>query len=134
MEIHKVQHRIPPTQTQVMSATQTSQVMVSETEDCFTKREECYHHGQWGKWKGGGEGRTNEELVKLAKKEVLNNDTYIGFSHNTKTNSVYLIIKRKGGEGIKYENIRCERRPVPQALAATTTSQRWKWHSLYIKN
>ena len=173
MELHKVKHRIPPTQTQVMSATQTPQVMddspfkmdfnvvrghaplirhrtrhtrhtlptniglsipapmVLAPEDLFTKHERCYHLKPGvAAYDGGGEGRN---IVEQAMNEVLNNDTYIGFSHNTHTRSVYLIMCGDW-KGIEDKSIGCEANPVPQGLAKTKTSARWKWHSLYIKN
>jgi hypothetical protein len=98
-------------------------------EDLFTKHERCYHHGRRGsQWKG----RVEEgNIVEQAMNEVLKNDKYIGFSHNTKEDSVYLI-KSRVWDGIDSESIGCERRPVPQGLTQKT-SQKWKWHSLYIK-
>lgn len=102
---------------------------VLATEDRFTKHEKCYHHGPRGsKWKGSGEGRN---IVEQAMNEVLKNDKYIGFSHNTQEDSVYLI-KSRDWEGIDSGSIGCKRRPVPQGLPQKT-SQKWKWHSLYIK-
>ena len=102
---------------------------VLTTEDQFTKYARCYHHGPYGKkWKGSGEGRN---IVKQAMDEILKNGTYIGFSHNEKENSVYLI---RGGDwnGIDDVSIGCERRPVPQGLPQKK-SLKWTWHSLYIK-
>lgn len=99
-------------------------------EDLFTKHERCYHHNprRGSHWKGRGEGRN---IVEQAMNEVLKNDKYVGFSHNTKEDSVYLI-KSRDWDGIDSGSIGCERRPVPQGLTQKT-SQKWKWHSLYIK-
>ena len=102
---------------------------VLATEDLFTKHERCYHCGpRWEKWKGSDEGRN---VVEQAMDEILKTDKYIGFSHNEKKNSVYLI-RGRDWNGIDDESIRCESRPVPQGLTHKN-SFRWKWHSLYIK-
>ena len=102
---------------------------VLTTEDLFTKHERCYHYASHGRiWKGSGEGRN---IVEQAMDEILKNDTYIGFSHNEKQNTVYLT-KRSEWNGIDDESIRCESRPVPKGLTHKN-SFRWKWHSLYIK-
>jgi len=100
-------------------------------EDHFTKYARCYHHGtRWEKWKGIGEGLNNVEQAMI---EVLKNDTYIGFSYNEKVGSVYPL-KRADWNGIDDESIGCERRPVPGGLPNKTgKSDKWKWHSLYIK-
>lgn len=98
-------------------------------EDHFTKHAKCYHHGKHGRtWKGGIEGRN---IVEQAMIEILKNDTYIGFSHNEKENSVYLL-RREHWRGIDDGSIGCERRPVPQGLPQKK-SDKWTWHSLYIK-
>lgn len=99
---------------------------VLTTEDQFTKYARCYHRGHI--WKGSGEGRN---IVEQAMDEILKNDTYIGFSHNEKQNTVYLT-KRSEWNGIDDESIRCESRPVPKGLKQKN-SFRWQWHSLYIK-
>lgn len=102
---------------------------VLTTEDQFTKHARCYHHGRRGrKWKGSDEGRN---IVEQAMIEILKNDTYIGFSHNEKENSVYLL-RREHWRGIDDGYIGCERRPVPQGLPQKK-SDKWTWHSLYIK-
>ena len=103
--------------------------MVLATEDRFTKHERCYHQKPGvAAYDGGGEGRN---IVEQAMNEVLKDDTYIGFSHNTHTRSVYLI--RCGDwKGIEDKSIGCEANPVPQGLAVVK-SDKWKWHSLYIK-
>jgi hypothetical protein len=102
---------------------------VLATEDLLTKHERCYHYASHGRiWKGRGEGRN---IVEQAMNEVLKNDKYFGFSHNTKKDSVYLI-KSRDWDGIDSGSIGCERRPVPQGLTHKT-SHKWKWHSLYIK-
>jgi len=104
---------------------------VLTTEDLFTKHERCYHHSSWGgssKWKATGVGRN---IVEEAMIEVLKNDKYVGFSHNTIEDSVYLIKSRDWG-GIDSGSIGCERRPVPQGLPQKK-SLKWQWHSLYIK-
>ena len=99
-------------------------------EDLFTKHERCYHQQPTTRFslERGGEGRN---IVELAMNEVLKNDKYVGFSHNTKEDSVYLI-KSRDWDGIDSGSIGCERRPVPQGLTQKT-SQKWKWHSLDIK-
>jgi len=98
-------------------------------EDLFAKHERCYHYASHGRiWKG----RVEEgNIVEQAMIEVLKNDTYIGFSYNEKVGSVYLI-KSRDWDGIDGGSIGCERRPVPQGLTQKT-SQKWEWHSLYIK-
>ncbi len=103
-----------------------------EINENFTKYARCYHHGtRWDKWKGSGEGRN---IVEQAMVEILKNDTYIGFSHNEKENSVYLI-RESDWNGIGDESIGCEERPVPRGLSNKSgKSDKWKWHSLYIKN
>jgi hypothetical protein len=108
---------------------------VLTTEDQFTKYARCYHHSSWGgssKWKGTGEGLN---IVEQAMIEVLKNDTYIGFTHNEKMSSVYLL-KNSSWKGIDDESIGCERNPIPEGLKKmkTKTSKKWEWHSLYIKN
>lgn len=103
-------------------------------EDHFTKYAMCYHHSSWGgcsKLKGIGEGLN---IVEQAMIEVLENDTYIGFTHNEKMSSVYLL-KNSSWKGIDDESIGCEGNPIPEGLKKmkTKTSKKWKWHSLYIK-
>lgn len=102
---------------------------VLTTEDLFTKHVRCYHHGRREKkWKGSDEGRN---IVEQAMDEILKNDKYVGFSHNEKENSVYLI-RGRDWDGIDGGSIGCERRPVPQGLPQKK-SLKWTWHSLYIK-
>lgn len=104
---------------------------VLATEDLFAKHEGCYHHGtRWEKWKGIGEGLNT---VEQAMNEVLKNEKYVGFSYNEKVGSVYPL-KREDWNGIDDESIGCERRPVPRGLPNKTgKSDKWKWHSIYIK-
>ena len=104
---------------------------VLTTEDHFTKHARCYHHGPGGgPLKGDCEGRN---IVEQAMIEVLKNDTYIGFSHNERENSVYLL-RLSVWNGIEDESIGCESRPIPKGLKVKSSSSKWKWHSLYIKN
>jgi len=100
-------------------------------EDHFTKHAKCYHYAPHGRtWKGGGEGRN---IVEQAMIEILKNDKYAGFSYNETEKSVYLLNK-KDWRGIDDGSIGCERRPVPQGLSNKTgKSDKWTWHSLYIK-